>query len=44
MQGQERLKNVTGYNLSQLITGSEGTLGIVTKIIFKILSLPNIKK
>jgi len=42
--GARTLKNVTGYNLSQLITGSEGTLGIVTKIIFKILSLPKYKK
>lgn len=42
--GARTLKNVTGYNLSQLIVGSEGTLGIVTKIIFKILSLPKFKK
>jgi glycolate oxidase len=42
--GARTLKNVTGYNLSQLIVGSEGTLGIVTKIIFKILSLPKYKK
>lgn len=42
--GARTLKNVTGYNLSQLIVGSEGTLGVVTKIIFKILSLPKYKK
>lgn len=42
--GAGTLKNVTGYNLSQLLVGSEGTLGIVTKIIFKILSLPKFKK
>jgi glycolate oxidase len=42
--GARTLKNVTGYNVSQLIIGSEGTLGIVTKIIFKILSLPKYKK
>jgi glycolate oxidase len=42
--GARTIKNVTGYNLSQLIVGSEGTLGIVTKIIFKILSLPKYKK
>lgn len=42
--GARTIKNVTGYNLSQLIVGSEGTLGIVTKIIFKILSLPKFKK
>ena len=42
--GARTIKNVTGYNLSQLIVGSEGTLGIVTKIIFKVLSLPKYKK
>jgi glycolate oxidase len=38
------LKNVSGYNLTQLITGSEGTLAIVTKIIFRIIPLPKFKK
>ncbi|HET6244297.1 MAG: FAD-binding protein [Bacteroidetes bacterium] len=38
--GARVLKNSTGYNLTQLIIGSEGTLGIVTKIIFKLLPLP----
>lgn len=42
--GAGTIKNVTGYNLSQLLVGSEGTLGIVTKIIFKILRLPKYKK
>jgi len=42
--GARTIKNVTGYNITQLIIGSEGTLGIVTKIIFKILSLPKFKK
>jgi glycolate oxidase len=42
--GARTIKNVTGYNLSQLLVGSEGTLGVVTKIIFKILSLPKFKK
>ena len=38
------LKNVSGYNLAQLIIGSEGTLGIITKITFKLLNLPKHKK
>jgi len=38
------LKNVSGYNLAQLIIGSEGTLGIITKIIFKLINLPKYKK
>lgn len=38
--GGKLLKNVTGYNLTQLIVGSEGTLAIVTKIYFRLLPLP----
>src|SRR5437868_3668411 len=38
--GANVLKNSTGYNLTQLIVGSEGTLGIVTKIVLKLLPLP----
>ena len=42
--GARVLKNVTGYNLTQLLIGSEGTLGIITKIIFRLIPLPKIKK
>lgn len=35
--GADTLKNSTGYNLTQLMVGSEGTLGIVTKIVLKLL-------
>lgn len=38
--GANVIKNATGYNLTQLIVGSEGTLGIVTKIVLKLLPLP----
>ncbi|MDD5728473.1 MAG: FAD-binding oxidoreductase, partial [Victivallales bacterium] len=38
--GGKLLKNVTGYDLIQLLVGSEGTLGIFTKIILKLMPLP----
>ena len=38
--GANVLKNSTGYNLTQLIVGSEGTLGVITKIVFKLLPHP----
>jgi len=38
--GSNVIKNVTGYNLTQLLVGSEGTLGIVTKIVLKLIPLP----
>ena len=40
MTGANVLKNATGYNLTQLIVGSEGTLGIVTKIILRLIPHP----
>lgn len=38
--GGRVLKNVSGYNITQLIIGSEGTLAVITKIIFRLVPLP----
>lgn len=38
--GSNVLKNATGYNLTQLIVGSEGTLSIVTKIVLRLIPHP----
>jgi glycolate oxidase len=42
--GAAVLKNVTGYNLTQLLIGSEGTLAVITKIILRLLPLPRLRK
>jgi glycolate oxidase len=38
--GSKTLKSVTGYDLTKLFIGSEGTLGIFTKIVVKLIPLP----
>lgn len=40
--GANVLKNATGYNLTQLIVGSEGTLGIVSKAVLRLIPLPKL--
>ncbi len=41
--GGKLVKDVTGYNLVQLLIGSEGTLAVVTKIILRLLPLPPVQ-
>jgi glycolate oxidase len=38
--GGKTIKNVTGYNFSQLFTGSEGTLGIITEATLRLIAKP----
>ncbi len=38
--GGKMIKNVTGYNLTQLLVGSEGTLAVITEIIMRLVPKP----
>jgi glycolate oxidase len=42
--GGSTVKNRTGYDLVPLFTGSEGTLGIITKIILRLIPKPAARK
>ena len=38
--GANTLKNSTGYDLTRLLVGSEGTLGVITKAVLRLVPLP----
>ena len=42
--GGQTLKNVTGYDLSRLLCGSEGTLGIITKATLRLIPAPEARR
>ena len=42
--GVQTVKSVVGYDLTKLMVGSEGTLGVITKIILRLIPLPKAKR
>ena len=42
--GGKSVKNVAGYDLTKLVCGAEGTLGIITKILVKLIAKPQYVK
>lgn len=42
--GGRTMKNVVGYDLTRLFVGAEGTLGVVTQIILRLLPKPEARK
>ncbi|KUK41473.1 MAG: D-lactate dehydrogenase (Cytochrome) [Clostridia bacterium 62_21] len=42
--GGYTVKNVTGYDLSRLLCGSEGTLGVITKAVLRLIPAPEARR
>jgi glycolate oxidase len=42
--GNKCVKDVAGYSLKDLFVGSEGTLGVITKVLLKLIPRPAAKK
>jgi glycolate oxidase len=42
--GARVLKNVSGYNLTQLLVGSEGTLAVITRVMLRLVPMPRHRK
>jgi len=42
--GANTLKNATGYDLTRLIVGSEGTLCVITKAVLRLIPLPTVSR
>ena len=42
--GKKTIKDVAGYNIAGILTGSEGTLAIITEITLKLIPKPKYKK